>query len=235
MSTTQIHHEPAVVTGRRPLDLLRLSAGCGLAFVVAQLGVMVVMTVVVLPHGIGPDAPALERGESVREVTDLYRAGNYAFMIAGSLLLGFLGVVAARLRRADPTGSLATVAVAAGTLLALIWPLGGMLHDVALEVASGGTDPRILGGWDAVAPFSLAFSAFARVFFLGALVLGLRATDSSLWLRRTGVVVIVLSVAGSATLVTGAMFPLLALSTLGYELWVGALAWTWLRRGPETS
>jgi hypothetical protein len=31
------------------------------------------------------------------------------------------------------------------------------------------------------------------------------------------------------------MFPLLALSTLGYELWVGALAWTWLRRGPETS
>jgi hypothetical protein len=86
-----------------------------------------------------------------------------------------------------------------------------------------------------VAPFSLAFSAFARVFFLGALVLGLRATDSSLWLRRTGVVVIVLSVAGSATLVTGAMFPLLALSTLGYELWVGALAWTWLRRGPETS
>jgi hypothetical protein len=46
---------------------------------------------------------------------------------------------------------------------------------------------------------------------------------------RTAVVVLVLSLAGSATLVSGALFPLLALSTLGYELWVGALAWHWLR------
>jgi hypothetical protein len=33
----------------------------------------------------------------------------------------------------------------------------------------------------------------------------------------------------SATLLTGALFPVLALSTLGYELWVAALAWHWLR------
>jgi hypothetical protein len=32
-----------------------------------------------------------------------------------------------------------------------------------------------------------------------------------------------------ATLVAGALFPVLALSTLAYELWIGALAWHWLR------
>jgi hypothetical protein len=124
---------------------------------------------------------------------------------------------------------LATVGIAAGVLLAVIWPLSGLLHDVALEVGNSGADLRILGGWDAVGPFALAFSVFARAFFLGALVLGLRAMDSAPWLRRTGVVLIVLSLAGSGTLLTDALFPLLALSTLGYEIWVGALAWTWLR------
>ena len=124
------------------------------------------------------------------------------------------------------------MAVAAGTLLALIWPMAGMLHDVALETAAGGADPAILGGWDSVAPLSLAFSVLPRVFFVGAIVLGLRAAGSSPWLVRIGVVLLPLSLVGSATLVTGAMFPLLALSTLAYEVWVGAVAWHWLR-GPQ--
>ena len=49
------------------------------------------------------------------------------------------------------------------------------------------------------------------------------------WLQRTGLVLLPLSLLGSATLLTDALFPLLALSTLGYELWVGAVAWHWLR------
>jgi hypothetical protein len=120
-----------------------------------------------------------------------------------------------------------TVAVASGVLLAVIWPLAGVLHDVALETAAA--DPRILAGWDAVAPFSLAFSVFARIFFVGSIALSLRATGSGRWLVRTAVVIVVLSLAGSATLISGALFRLLALSTLAYEVWVGALAWHWLR------
>ena len=135
----------------------------------------------------------------------------------------------ARLRRVDPSQTLATVATAAGALLVLIWPLAGMLHDVALETGAAGADLRILAGWDAVAPFSLAFSVFARVFFIGAIVLALRAAGGSTWLVRSGVVLIVLALVGSATLVAGTLFPLLALSTVGYEIWVGALAWHWLR------
>jgi hypothetical protein len=209
--------------------LVRLSARFGLAFAICQLGVMVVMAIVVLPHGGSPTDPALERGRSVLDAADLYRAGNYVFMLAGTLLLGFMGAVFVTLRRADRTGVLATVAVGAGTLLSMIWPYAGVLHDVALDTAADGADLRILGGWDAVAPYSLAFSAMPRMFFIAAVVVGLRLLGAAPWLQRAGIVLLPLTLAGTATLVAGAFFPLLALSTLGYELWVGAVAWHWLR------
>jgi hypothetical protein len=212
--------------------LVRLSARFGMAFTICQLGVMVVMAVFVLPHAGSPNEPALERGQHVLDAETWYRVGNYLFMLAGSLLLGFLGAVYVKLRRADGTGVLATVAVAAGTLLTLIWPYAGVLHDVALDTAADGTDLRILGGWDAVAPYSLAFSALPRMFLIGAIVLGLRMLGTGTWLQRIGIVLLPLSLAGTATLVAGAFFPLLALSTLGYELWVGAVAWHWLRAQP---
>ena len=224
---------PAPADAGRPAgpDVARLSAWSGVAFTVCQLSVMVAMAVFVLPKGGGPTTPALERGVNVLDAADLYRLGNYVFMAAGSLLLGFLGVVHLRLRRADETGVLAGVALAAGTLLALIWPLAGVLHDVAIDTADAGADVRILGAWDSVAPYSLAFSAFPRVFFLLALVLGLRLAGDSRWLQRTGLAIAALSLVGTGTLLAGALFPALALSTLAYEIWVGALAWHWLREG----
>ena len=212
------------------VDPVRVSTRFGVAFAVCQLLVMVAMAVFVLPHGGSPSDPALERGESVGAAADIYRIGNFVFMAAGSLLLGFLGAVHVRLRRADRTGTLATVAVASGTLLAVIWPMAGMLHDVALETAAAGTDPAILAGWDAVAPYSLAFSVFARIFFVGAIALALKAAGTAPWLVRAAGVIVVLSLVGGATLISGVLFPLLALSTLAYEVWVGALAWHWLRR-----
>ena len=78
-------------------------------------------------------------------------------------------------------------------------------------------------------PLRARVSALPRLFFVGAIALGLRATRSAPWLQRTAVVVLVLSLAGSATLVAGAVFPVLALGTLGFALWVGALAIHWLR------
>jgi hypothetical protein len=42
-------------------------------------------------------------------------------------------------------------------------------------------------------------------------------------------VLIPLSLIGTATSLVAAAFPVLALSTLGYELWVAAVAWHWLR------
>jgi len=227
---TALTTHPVRTSSRPTLDVGRISTRFGLAFPVCQIVVMIAMALFVLPNSGSPQAPALERGARMLDGYTAYKVGNFVFMIAGMLLLGFLGAVQLRLRRADGTGVLATVGVAAGTLLALIWPLAGVLHDVTLEAAASGGDLRTFVGWDAVAPFSLAFSVLPRVFFLGAIVLGLRAQDSAPWLRRTGVALIPVSLVGSATLVVGELFPVLALSTLAFEVWVGALAWHWLRR-----
>lgn len=221
--------QPASPDLKQESMLARLSARFGVAFAVCQISVMIAMAILVLPKGGSPDDPARERGQAVFDHATAYQLGNYAFILAGTLLIGFLGVVHLKLLRADRTGVLATVAVSAGSLLALIWPLAGVFHDVALETADMHTDLRILAGWDSIAPFSLAFSVLPRLFFIGAIVLGLRASSCAPRLQRIGVVLIPLSLVGSATLITGAMFPVLALSTLGYELWVGAVAWHWLR------
>lgn len=226
---TTLEMDPTTTAPARGTDLSRISTWFGVAFTACQAAVMIGMAAFVLPNGGGPGTPPLEWGQRVLHAADRYTAGNYVFMISGMLLLGFLGAVQLRLRRVDSTGVLATVAVAAGALLALIWPLAGVLHDVALDVGRTGADPRLLGAWDSIAPYSLAFSVLPRLFFVGALALGLRAAGTAPWLQRTAVVVLVLSLVGSATVVAGAVFPVLALSTLGYELWVGALAIHWLR------
>ncbi|MCF6376443.1 hypothetical protein L2K70_02400 [Nocardioides KLBMP 9356] len=228
MSTRLLHttQPPARNPGA---TLARASACFGIAFAVGQLLVMVAMGVLVLPHVGGPGDPALDRGRDILDVQTAYRVSNYAFMAAGTLLLGFLGVVQARLRAVDASGVLATVALASGTMLALVWPFAGVLHDVAMEAAAGGADPRLLAGWDSVAPYSLAFSVFPRLFFVGAIVMALCLAGSARWLQRIGLVLLPVSLLGSATLLADALFPFLALSTLAYELWVGAVAWHWLR------
>jgi hypothetical protein len=212
-------------------DLTRVSAWFGVAFTACQLAVMVCMAIFVLPNGGSPGDPALERGQNVLDAADAYRIGNYVFLLAGMLLLGFLGVVQVRLRRADPSGTLATVGVAAGALLAVIWPFAAVLHDVALDTAETGADVRILAGWDAVAPYSLAASVLPRIFFVLTIVLALRSTGGPRLLRRAGVAIAAVSAVGTLTLIFGGLFPVLALSSLAYELWVGALAWHWLRDG----
>jgi hypothetical protein len=213
-----------------PAVLQRVSARFGVGFAVAQLCTMVVFALVVLPNAGSVSDPAIERGQGVFDAIRTYEVANYLFSFVGLMLLGFLGVVVARLRAVDRSGVLASVALASGTLLALIWPIAGVLHSVALEVAASGTDLRILAGWDSVAPYCLAFSAIVRAFFVGALVLGLRATGAPRWLVGWGTTAAVLGVVGSSTLVVGAMFPVLAVSTLLYETWIGVVAWRWTLR-----
>ena len=185
MTTTLLQPTPDATSETASESVItRISARFGIAFAACQLAVMVAMTIFVLPHGGLPGDPPLARGQGVLDAETAYRIGNYVFMVAGVLLLGFLGVVHHRLRRVDNTGVLSAVALASGTLLALIWPLAGALHDVALDAAVAGADPRILAGWDSVAPFSLAFSALVRVFFIGSVVLGLRLAGTAPRLQR---------------------------------------------------
>lgn len=225
--TTPVPSTIRTIDGDR---ITRISAGFGLAYALCQLIVMIGFSVLVLPKGGSIGEDPLHWGNDVLNAAAWYRVGNYLLILSGMLLLGFLGAVHARLRRADPSGVLATIAVGAGILLSLLWPLAAVLHDVALDIAGTGADVRMLAGWDSVAPYSLALSALPRLFFVAAIVAGLRRNGEAPWVRRIGIVLLPLSALGSATLLTGAAFPVLALSTLATELWIGALAVRWMRQ-----
>lgn len=227
MSTFTTPVTSAVQTVDRA-SAIRISAGFGLAYALCQLIVMIGFSVLVLPKGGSIGEEPLHWGNDVLSAAAWYRVGNYLLILSSMLLLGFLGAIHARLRQADPSGVLATIAVGAGSLLSLLWPLAAVLHDVALNIADTGADVRMLAGWDSVAPYSLALSALARLFFIAAIALGLRPGEAP-WVRRIGIVLLPVSALGSATLLTGAAFPVLALSTLATDLWIGAVAVRWMR------
>ena len=124
---------------------VRLSAGFGVAFALTQLATMVVMATTVLPLSGSPTDPVLQRSQRMLDAASTYRIANYIFILSGLIVLGFLGAVQTRLRRAEPTGTLATVAVAAGGLIAFVWPFAGVLHDLSLDVATAGGDLQFPG------------------------------------------------------------------------------------------
>ncbi|WP_281690002.1 hypothetical protein [Pseudonocardia thermophila] len=206
-----------------PLDAVRLSTRFGVAFGICQFATMIGMTLFVLPNGGAPGFD-VARGQGVHDAADLYRIGNYVCMVSG-VLLGFLGAVGTRLRRIEVTGTLGRRGRGRGRgrrrRRAAVRRGAARRRD---DTADAGADLRILAAWDSVAPYSLAFSALP---FVGAIVLALRQARTTPWLVRTGGVVLVLSAAGAATSLSGLLFPLLALSTLGLELWVIALSVTW--------
>ena len=124
---------------------------------------MVGMSIFVLPKEAARPDPSVQ-GHHVPEAADAYRIGNYVFMVAGVLLLGFLGAVHVRLRRADATGTLATVALAAGALLAFGVALRCGPPRRRLDAADKGTDVRLLAGWDSGRAVLCWPSALPRVF-----------------------------------------------------------------------
>ena len=117
--------------------------------------------------------------------------------------------------------------------MALMWPLGAVISDLELDLAQAGGDAVTVSVLDAIAPYSLALSAFARAVFVMALSVpilrlgkGLRMTGWS------GLVVASLSLLGTTTLVFGAAFPILALSTLLFDVWLLVFCALWLRTQP---
>jgi hypothetical protein len=83
---------------------------------------------------------------------------------------------------------------------------------------------------DAIAPYSLPLSAFACVVFVTALLVPILTLGKGLSLTGwTGIVIGILSLVGTTTLVFGSAFPVLALSTLLFDVWLLVLCVLWLR------
>src|SRR5262245_7698610 len=134
----------------------------GVVYVVVMLAAFAFFATSILPRFAPIDAPPALRAAAVAALGDTLRLGNYLLVLPAPFFLFFLGGLYTAMRRgADRT--LAVAALAAGTAMALIWPLGGIVSDIELDIARAGGDVITVSSLDAIAPYSLALSAFARV------------------------------------------------------------------------
>ena len=196
-------------------------------FVALQLFGFGLFATTVFPHFAPVGAPALERAAGYVAAATPLRIGNFVLMLPAPFFLLFIAGLAVRLRRAgDQNDSDVMIAAAAlsGSAMSLVWPLAGVISTIALDIAVGGGDAATVSGLDAIAPYSLALSALPRAMFLTATsTVLLERSIGPRWVAWGGIALAALALVGSATLIFASLFPLLALSTLAFELWLVVL------------
>jgi adenosylhomocysteine nucleosidase len=215
----------------------RAALGCGAVFTLVQLTALAYFVVLIFPRFTAIDAPAPARAAAVAGLGNVMRVGNFLLLLGLPPFLGFVAGASVSLRRGPTTGGVfAALATIAGVAIAVIWPIGIVLTDVELDLAQAHGDPAVVSALDALAPYTLALSALPRAVFLVAVSAGARSRGlASTPLVYAGYAIAAVSVAGSATLLSANVFPILAMSTLAFEIWVGLVALALLRRLPKAS
>lgn len=184
---------------------------------------------VVVPHMPAIDAPVAERAAFYAQQSGslLYRLVSYCGEAQMAFLILFFGGLFGLLRRAEgDNGPLAPAVFVAGSAIAVISPLAIMIEDnLLLGFAAAHADPTIVSGFDGLGPLSFALSGFPQAIVLlgtAALLMSQRSIPS--WIGWFGVALAVLGLLGTGTLVAGELFPLAALSTLLFRVWLVALS-----------
>lgn len=203
----------------------------GIVYALAQLGAFVFFATAILPRFAPVDAAPLVRAAAVKELGETLRLGNFLLTMPVPFFLFFVGGTFPLLRRLERgSDALAATALAAGSAMALMWPLGAVISDLELDLAQAGGDAVTVSVLDAIAPYSLALSAFARAVLVVALSVPVLKMGNGLRLTGwSGIAVAILSLVGTTTLVFGAVFPILALSTLLFDVWLLVFCILWLR------
>lgn len=176
------------------------------------------------------DAPPEEFASFVAEPGQVVPDALYLYLVAAQLafVVLFFGGLFGVLRRAEGgSGSLAAAVFAAGLAIAIITSLANVVEDHLLTgFAENGVDPAVTQAVDGIGPLSLALSGFPQAVVLGgtaALLLSRRFAPR--WLGWVGFALGALVLVGTGTLVVGpSLFPITALGTLLFWLWILALS-----------
>lgn len=187
------------------------------------------------------DAPAEEFASFVAESSRSVPSAIFSYLSAAQIafVVLFFGGLFGVLRRAEGgSGALATAVFAAGLAIAIITPLATMIETHLLDgFALAGVDPAATKAVDGIAPLSLALSGFPQAVVLGgtaALLLSRRFVPR--WLGWAGLALGALSLVGTGTLVVGpSLFPITALGTLLFWIWILALSIALLQRSDKES
>lgn len=114
--------------------------------------------------------------------------------------------------------------------MAMLWPLGAVLNSISIDIARNSGDMATVVAMDALPPYLLALGALPRVVLLLATSLAFRSEGSlPRWLPILGFLLAIVSLTGSATLFVSEMFPVLALGTVLFHMWLIALCMALLK------
>lgn len=222
----------APYASEQPSPWERLALASGIVFVALQLAGLVYFFTFFVPKQPPVDAPAARFAAFYADSRPTITINNYLVVLTTPFLLLFVGGLFGILRRAEGgTAVLAAAVLGSGTASAVITALGWTISQLGTDIAARGGDPATIRALDAMSPLSLAVGAFPRAVLLGAtsLVL-LRSRLAPRWIGWLGLAVGVVGLIGTGTFVATALFPILALGSLLFELWTLALSVALLRR-----
>jgi hypothetical protein len=214
----------------------RLAIACGIGYGAIFFAGLAFLTFFVVPKFAPIDAPPEQHAAAWAEMGNLSAVASYLLTLQIPFLLLFLGGLYAVLRRAEGgSGALAVSAFGAGVAMAMIWPMGLLVAEIGTGVAVAGGDVVTAVEFDAMAPFSLALSAFPRAVLLFATSLVLLGSGLvGRWVCWLGFALALVSLLGTGMLVDGLVpFPISLLGTMLFVVWVLALSISLFRSAPK--
>ncbi len=214
-------------TYEQPSRWERPALASGALFGVLQIVAIVFTTMFVLSKLPPVGAPLNEWGEALSRLPKMTGSiANYLLLLPVPFFLLFLGGLYGVLRRAEGgSGALATSILGAGLTMAMTWPFGILIAGLSTDIVASGGDVATAYMLDGMAPFSLALSAFPRTVLLAATSLLLLGSGlAPRWIGWLGLALALVSFIGTGMFLMGDLFPILALSTLIFDLWVLAVS-----------
>lgn len=223
--------EPTEPKPRAKPGALRAAFGCGIAYALIQLGAVAYMTRFVLADKPGADATALRMAAFHVRNADSILLGNWLLVLPLPFFLIFLAGLFIVLRQAERTGVFSVATLASGVAVAVLWPLGAYVSDMAVAMARTGGDPAVIQAMDMAAPWTLALTSLPRAVLLGAAGIVLwRYELVARWIPATGLILAPLLLIGSAATVAPGAFPFAAFGSAAAVLWTLVLSIALIRK-----
>lgn len=210
----------------------RLAIGAGIINGLGQIAFVILFAITIVPHLPAINAPVDEHVAFYQEHLDTLRVVNYVGLWTIPFFLIFLGGIFVMLRRSEGgIGVLTAVGVGSAAALAMTWASGVAVAHAGQTAVAQGLEGASAWAMDSTAQLALGLSGFPRAVLIGALSLALRASGQ---MSRTtfvvGLLIVALSLLGTADFVAVAMYVPAALASLLGGVWLAGIAAAQMRR-----